>query len=136
MIRYTQLKSKQVVCNPYTPGFDSWSNLKKQIELETTVDFQTYFCSQGSCGFPNHWCNNYHQAKVLQMKEGGILLPYRHQFFVAPVQYLEKLGFSQNASDWQSIDYDRIVSKSIIVKQAIMEKSLQTHLKDITIKYL
>ena len=74
-------------------GFSSWSDLKRQVELETAIDFQTFFCSPGLCGFLNHWFNNYQQAKALQMEKGGVLLPYRHQFFVAPMAYLEKLGF-------------------------------------------
>ena len=103
-------------------GFDSWSELKRQLELENAIDFQTFFCFNGTGGFLNHWFNNYQQAKSLQLDRGGIVLPYRHQFFVAKKGYLERLGFSQDDADWQAIEYDWIVPKSLAAKQKIMQR--------------
>lgn len=103
-------------------GFDSWSELKRQVEFETAIDFQTFFCSSALGGFLNHWFNNYLEAKALQEKMGGILLPFRHQFFVAPMAYLDKLGFTQGDADWQAIGYDWISPESQSAKMRIIKK--------------
>ena len=87
-------------------GFADWSLLKARVELETALDFSTFFCSNGLGGFLNHWFTSYQEAKLCLEERGGLLLPYRHQFFVTPMTYLEKLGFEQSDEDWKTMGYD------------------------------
>ncbi|TQV72329.1 hypothetical protein FLL45_19115 [Aliikangiella marina] len=102
-------------------GFANWQALKSRVELETALDFQTFFCRHGLGGYLNHWFTNYAEAKAHQNAYGGILLPYRQQFFVTPINFLDKLGFDQSDEEWRAIGFDWVVPKSNRAKLRIIK---------------
>lgn len=103
-------------------GFQSWQLLKARVELETALDLSTFFCSDGLGGFLNHWFTGYQEAKDYQLREGGILLPFRDQFFVTNKTYLEKLGFDQSDADWLAMNYDWVCPANEAAKLRVLEK--------------
>ena len=103
-------------------GFDDWAALKGRIELESQLDFVTFFCRNGTGGFLNHWFTSYAEAKAYQQSHGGVLLPYKHQYFVATKSYLEKFGFEKGDADWRAIDYDWVNPASNSAKVTIIQK--------------
>lgn len=84
-------------------GFDGWTALKYQVE---GLDFSEFFGGHNLRDSLNPWFNNYDEAKAFQVQNGGLLLPYRHHFFVSSLATLERLGFEPDHADWQAIGYD------------------------------
>ncbi len=102
-------------------GFDSWSALKHQVEIENSLDFDEFFGRPIFGGFINHWFTRYDEARTLQLQSGGVLLPYKQQFFVTTTTYLEKLGFDHDDKDWQAIGYDWVNPKNVSAKLRIIQ---------------
>ncbi|TQV88104.1 hypothetical protein [Aliikangiella coralliicola] len=103
-------------------GFECWTDLKQQVELENTIDFTTFFGNPAFCGFTNHWFNNYDEAKKHQLENGGVLLPYRHHYFVTTYLFLEALGFDCGDPDWESMGFDWVNPLSQSAKKSILRK--------------
>jgi hypothetical protein len=83
-------------------GHDSWTALKNSAGL----DFSEFFGGHGLRDSLNPWFNNYDEAKAFQTENGGVLLPYRHHFFVSSTAMLMRLGFEEDHADWQAIGFD------------------------------
>ncbi|ESQ86654.1 hypothetical protein ABAC460_22770 [Asticcacaulis sp. AC460] len=83
-------------------GHDSWTDLKQASGL----DFSEFFGGHGLRDSLNPWFNNYDEAKAFQTENGGVLLPYRHHFFVSSTAMLARLGFEEDHADWQAIGFD------------------------------
>ena len=84
-------------------GFDGWAALKHSVG---GLDFAEFFGSAHLRDSINPWFNNYDEAKAFQQANGGVLLPYRHHFFVSSTAMLVRLGFEEDHSDWQAIGFD------------------------------
>lgn len=74
-------------------GFASWADLKCQLPF-----------IRG--GFLNQWFAHYADAKFYLQLNGGFLFPYKNQFFVCDVDYVDNLGFDAKDPDWKLIGYD------------------------------
>ncbi len=84
-------------------GFDSWTDLK---QTQAGLDFSEFFANPSLRDSLNPWFNNYEEARVFHAANGGVLLPYRHHFFVSSLAMLERLGFEADHSDWRDIGFD------------------------------
>ncbi|EGF91010.1 hypothetical protein ABI_24230 [Asticcacaulis biprosthecium C19] len=84
-------------------GHDGWTALKHST---TGLDFSEFFGGHGLRDSLNPWFTNYDEAKAFQMDNGGVLLPYRHHFFVSSTAMLARLGFEEDHADWQAIGFD------------------------------
>lgn len=84
-------------------GFDSWAELK---QTQTGLDFSEFFARPSFRDSLNPWFNNYEEAREFQAANGGVLLPYRHHFFVSSLAMLERLGFEADHPDWHNIGHD------------------------------
>ena len=84
-------------------GFDSWAELK---QTQSGLDFSEFFATPSLRDSLNPWFSNYEEAKAFHVADGGVLLPYRHHFFVSSLAMLERLGFETDHPDWRDIGYD------------------------------
>ena len=102
-------------------GFDSWTDLK---QMQTGLDFSEFFAAPSLRDSLNPWFNNYEDARAFHAANGGVLLPYRHHFFVSSLATLERLGFEADHPDWRDIGYD-FVRPASEVAHARVKASLQ-----------
>lgn len=84
-------------------GHDNWAALKRTVE---GPDFSEVFAAPGLGDTLNAWFSTYEEAKSHLAAAGGVLLPYRHQFFVTSKAILGRLGFEPDHPDWRDIAYD------------------------------
>ena len=54
----------------------------------------------------SRWFTSYDDARVSREREGGYLLPYRHQFFVTTSEAIRELGLDPDDPDWAQIGWD------------------------------
>ncbi|MGA9658459.1 MAG: hypothetical protein WBQ60_05120 [Asticcacaulis sp.] len=89
-------------------GYPSWVALKQAVDdtMRGALDFSEFFASPCLKDSINHWFATYDEAKAHQLAHGGILLPYRHQFFVTSEAILPRLGYEADDPDWHDIGHD------------------------------
>lgn len=56
--------------------------------------------------FLNRWFSSYEEARESLKREGGFLLPYRHQFFVCEAEAIRAMGLEPDDPDWERIGWD------------------------------
>lgn len=56
--------------------------------------------------FLNRWFHTYAAAREAHAAEGGFLLPYRDQFFVAEAEAVRELGLDPDDPDWERIGWN------------------------------
>jgi hypothetical protein len=56
--------------------------------------------------FLNRWFTTYEEAHADREAQGGFLLPYRDQFFVADAGAIEEMGLDSTDPDWERIGWD------------------------------
>ena len=56
--------------------------------------------------FLSHWFSLYEEARAFLNAEGGYLLPFEHQFFVATGEAVWELGLDPADADWARIGFD------------------------------
>lgn len=81
-------------------GHDSWNALREQVIQEDCL------YTKGCAGFINTWFTNYNQAKAHHIIEGGYLLQYRQDYFVAGHELIKVLGLHDFEKEWEAIGYD------------------------------
>ena len=80
-------------------GYGSWRELRKAMP-------ENEFYWRGSAGSPNHWCKTHGEARKVLEKNGGFLVPYRHQYFVCQEDYVKGLGIKLNDPDLLAVGRD------------------------------
>jgi len=60
----------------------------------------------GLAVFLNHWFADYAQARAHLEAEGGYLLPYGSQCFIANTEAIRELGLDPDDPDWTRIGWD------------------------------
>ena len=103
-------------------GFKDWRELKSRLETEELLRLDTYFCRGQCAGMLNHWFTQYQDARDYHLEFGGVLLPYRNQFFVATVDFVERFGMAKTDSDWQSMGYDWVYPHSESAKTRLVTR--------------
>ena len=83
-------------------GKPSWADLKRDHEARAETD-RFYPRASGSL---NHWFRTWEEARAQLEREGGYLLPYRHQFFVCGPAHVASLGLDPDDADWRRIEFD------------------------------
>ena len=74
-------------------GFPNWRELKA-VSDETEI-----FCSAQSSAFWKTWYASYDDALAHLEKGEGFLLPYRKQFFICDIHWIEHLGIPADDGD-------------------------------------
>ncbi len=74
-------------------GFPNWRELKVVTE-ETEI-----FCPQPSSAYWKTWYASYEEAVAHLAKTDGYLLPYRKQFFICDIHWVERLGLAADDTD-------------------------------------
>lgn len=87
-------------------GYPSWQQLVASFGNKKTILYSEFFGSPKFNGALNFWFTNYHAAKKHQLKEGGFLLPYKTQFFVAQESFIENTEVPPEDDDWRLIGRD------------------------------
>lgn len=77
--------------------FDSWKSYKNYLDT---------FWYQNSSPFLNHWFATHSEAEAFRQTNGGYLLTYKGQYFVASAEYIEFIGLDAQDPIWPSINYD------------------------------
>lgn len=87
-------------------GFQLWKDYKDSLDV--------FWYPKGSA-FLNHWFVKYADAKEYQVSNGGYLLTYKGQYFVASKDYVSSLGIDPEDEVWE--DLERDVSHSNALKK-------------------
>lgn len=56
--------------------------------------------------FLSHWFPGYEEARAFLLSEGGFLLPFERQYFVASAEAVRYLGLDPANPDWALIGFD------------------------------
>ncbi|MBK9129741.1 MAG: hypothetical protein IPM13_18445 [Phycisphaerales bacterium] len=56
----------------------------------------------------NRWFADHAEAKVSLVRDGGYLLPFRTQCFVAEAPPIELLGLAPDDPDWGAVGFDLV----------------------------
>jgi hypothetical protein len=89
-------------------GFMSWAHALRVIEgdaAESNFGTLLYPNDWGGSRL-NHWFAQYDEARAHIEANGGYLLAYKRQFFVADRHFVEALGFDPDDADWAAIGFD------------------------------
>lgn len=84
-------------------GFVSWHALL-EAALPSLVSLPMH--SDRMAPYLNRWFTDYEEAAASLLRDGGLLLPYRKQFFVAVREALGELGLDHDDPDWARIGWD------------------------------
>lgn len=96
-----------IITNEY--GFNSWLNLKTYFDKTKHTQFIM------TSAFLNQWFADYKTAKTyLKSHPHDFLLPYKNQFFICEISYIEFLGFDLNNSDWQLISHNWVEPSDLL----------------------
>lgn len=95
--------------------FPDWKSYKNSLDT---------FWYQKSSPFLNHWFVKYSEAKEFQKKNGGYLLTFKGQYFIASENYIEHLGLDPDDSVWRAIDYDVSSAAALEKFQNYYQKSV------------
>lgn len=99
-------------------GFSSWLALKAaaaaQTAAETTAEAkpsesevaEVPMYERAMDCLLNRWFTRYPDARASLEREGGYLLPYRHQFLVVESEGIRVLGLDPDDEDWRRIGRD------------------------------
>jgi len=85
-------------------NFDSWKSYKNSLDT---------FWYQKFSPFLNHWFVLHSEAKNFREKNGGYLLTYKGQYFVAAREYIEFIGLDPDDGVWGYINYDVSSSRAL-----------------------
>lgn len=106
-------------------GFSSWLELKNHFYKILPLLFVDGYVG----GFLNLWFARYADSKSRQKVEGGYLLPYKNQYFLAGKEYIQASGFDPNDSDWELIDWDWVKPKDKAALVRLFQKWLKQNRK-------
>ncbi|MFO1078330.1 MAG: hypothetical protein U1E73_11470 [Planctomycetota bacterium] len=104
-LQHRQRTTRQQACEAIAreEGFASWAELlRASLPLEHCV---TMYVPR-MAPFLSRWFADYDEAKLSQREEGGYLLPWRNDFFVAVPEAVRELGLDPGDPDWARIGYD------------------------------
>ena len=101
-------------------GFESWNDLKANCEQVIANTFVKAYVG----GHLNKWFAHYEEAKSEHNRNGGYLLPYKHQFFICDADYIVMLGLDPNDQDWVLIGFDWAKPTNIKAWQRLFHKWL------------
>jgi len=87
-------------------GHASWKELKDARE-STPPRFspEAFFARQGSAWL-NRWFSTYAEARASLLAEGGVLFPFREQFFICEPGFLRALGVDLADPDWERVGFN------------------------------
>lgn len=110
-------------------GFANFSQARKlfsgQVNKAMATDFGTLFYPSDASRFTNLWFSHYAEAKAVCAAGNAYLLPYKTQFLLVEIPFLQHLGLEQQEIDqldsvnrdlvhaYPSQLWDRIAQQSI-----------------------
>ncbi len=97
-------------------GYSSWRELSANFE-ETEIFNPHQWSSQWKTWYASH-----HEALTHLQSVDGYLLPYRKQFFVCDIDYVEALGISANDIDLLAIGRDWSKPQDQVAWKRVVEK--------------
>jgi hypothetical protein len=80
-------------------GYESWRELMRQSHEDESY-------ARGTGVFPHHWCKTHDEALGVLWENGGVLLPYRKQFFVCRLEHIHGLGIAKDDPDLALVGND------------------------------
>lgn len=83
-------------------GSPSWTALKRAREGTAVVEMY----EPRLAAYLNLWFASYDEAKAVQQREGGYLLPYRQYCFLTSKEGVRELGLDPDDPDWARIGFD------------------------------
>ena len=84
------------------------------------------FWYQKSSPFINHWFARRIDAQEHQQLNGGFLLPYKGQYFIAEKEYIEHVGLDPENPIWKIINFD--VSTSSALNKVVKALAVNTNI--------
>ena len=89
-------------------GFASWSHALQVIQGEGgEEDFGDLLYPRGGDAHLNHWFARHEDARAFRSRNGGYLLGYRRQAFIAERGFImTMLGLDPDHDDWRAIGWD------------------------------
>jgi len=95
-------------------NYHDWKSYKNSLD--------TFWYEKGS-PILNVWFATHSEASDFREKEGGYLLTYKGQYFVASRDYIEYIGLDPDDSVWAAIKYDVSSSSALEKFQKYYDKS-------------
>lgn len=100
-------------------GFKNWADLKTNAIISPPyVD-----------GFLNKWFAHYDEAKAQQKIAGGLLLPYKNQFFICDTDYIQHIGLDPKDPDWDLMSWDWVKPTDLKARERLAKKWLKIQRK-------
>ncbi len=90
-------------------GAGSWLELGRRVAVTAaaTAEVPEYYAPALGV-YLNRWFADHAEAKASLHRDGGYLLPFRAQCFVAEAPAIELLGLSAADPDWQAVGFDLV----------------------------
>lgn len=97
-------------------GYKSWRELKSNFEMTT------HFMIPGASAYWKTWYADYDQAKKHLKESKGYLLPYRKQFFICDVHYIEALGIDSESPLLKAVGRNWVEPKDLKAWSRLIQK--------------
>ncbi|MBD3167166.1 hypothetical protein GF324_11235 [bacterium] len=119
-------------------GFRDWTQLKLSWEADAaaregfdngTGRTDINFLEHSLGGFLHNWWHTYEEAKRDLTENGGYLLCYREQFFIADRGFIRAFGLDPDDPDWEKIGFDWVHPLDPAAKQRLLHKAEQVQLQ-------
>lgn len=86
-------------------GFSDWLHASQILACAGSLegDYGSFWYQDRCATSLNHWCRHLPEAKQVMAQFGGVILPYKTQFFVATLAHFTNLGMYYDEALWQRV---------------------------------
>ena len=107
-------------------GFQGWDHATRVLGGdEGEPDQGELLCPREAASFLNQWFASYGEAREAHRAQGGYLLGYRRQCFIAGRDYVAStLGLDPDDADWIALGFDWIRPRSAPARRSLYGKLL------------
>lgn len=91
--------------------YETWAIFKRHLKRKDYLSqrreaYFTLLYPHRCAGYVLEWHSDYDTASRELGRNGGYLLPYKHQFFICEGEYITELGLNPDDADWARIGYN------------------------------
>lgn len=90
-------------------GFIDWLHAREVLACRSGFPQRGYgkfWYSTRCVTLLNIWCTSIAEAKSLQQRQGGVILPYQNQFILANDEYLSTIGLTLDDPLWNGLAHN------------------------------
>lgn len=94
-------------------GFLGWPHLVRFMDGEELDHFGSLLYPLRGASFTNIWFAAHEEARRVHAENGGYLLAFKRDFFIAEADFMESIGCDPNDPKWKDIGFDWAQPKSV-----------------------